>query len=181
RGGWRRRPGQPRRYRVECTWIEAQVAVEIPASATDAFDLYSQLDQHSRWSPWLREVEFDRASGQSRWVLASRGLRVSWKAVNTLNAPPSDIKWESVTGLQNRGHVSFRTPNKRRSSPSLPAADRGAGPFPPGSEVGPSRCAMTLSLSYNVPAIVTAVLKIKAAEMFVKRTLVRDLQRFSVV
>ncbi|KAG5181371.1 hypothetical protein JKP88DRAFT_261182 [Tribonema minus] len=141
---------------VVCKWVDECVVLDIPASAETAYALYSQLDQHPRWSPWLYAVTYDRDQGSSTWALRVLGLRVSWESVNTVEEPPTEISWKSVTGLQNRGRVVF-------------------------SDVAPDRCTMTLTLSYDIPRAIAAVLKLQAAEALVKRTILRDLKRFSTV
>jgi uncharacterized membrane protein len=53
---------------VTCRWIDESVSLEIPASKEEAYGLYSQLDQHTRWSPWLNDVTYDKDQGVSTWV-----------------------------------------------------------------------------------------------------------------
>jgi hypothetical protein len=40
---------------------------------------------------------------------------------------------------------------------------------------------MSLTVSYNMPRAIAAVLRLQVAEALVQRTLLRDLQRFSTV
>lgn len=88
-----------------------QVGIDVPADPAQCYELYSQLEEHPRWSPWLRSVVFvdqvrrslvDQLVGQlgshpsrcrcnnaqvervSEWTLESRGVRVAWKARNTI-------------------------------------------------------------------------------------------------
>ncbi|CAM9614663.1 unnamed protein product, partial [Hapterophycus canaliculatus] len=90
--------GNFRRARAEgvsglrAAWIDEQVvSLEVPAPSQDAYSLYSDLRRQPEWSPWLKSVEaslwrrfHDRESGTSRWVIQSNGIKVSWKAKNTV-------------------------------------------------------------------------------------------------
>eukprot|EP00953_Heterococcus_sp_UTEX-ZZ885_P017724 9917-Heterococcus_DN1.PRE.5 len=127
-----------RRQTISCRWIDESVSLEIPVSKEEAYGLYSQLDQHTRWSPWLNDVTYDKDQGVSTWVLRVLGLRISWESINTVEEPPREIAWESRTGLQNRGRVTF---------------------VDDGSE--PNKCIMDLTLSYNIPRAIAAVLRTK--------------------
>lgn len=35
-----------------------QVGIEVPCDPGKCYELYSQLEEHPRWSPWLRSVVF---------------------------------------------------------------------------------------------------------------------------
>lgn len=39
-------------------WVDTKVAVEVPADPGRCYALYSKLEEHPRWSPWLRSVVF---------------------------------------------------------------------------------------------------------------------------
>lgn len=131
---------------LEMKWAELEVSLTVPAPREEAFELFSSLDQHPRWSPWLHDVQYDREQGKSMWVLRQLGVEVSWEAENTVERPPHEIAWESRTGLSNKGRVVF-------------------------DDVGNGRCAMTLTLSYDLPRAISEVLRIKAIDEFVRSTL----------
>ncbi|CBN73792.1 conserved unknown protein [Ectocarpus siliculosus] len=131
RGGIKRRDSTIRRVRggvsdLRAAWIDEQVSLEVPASTQDAYSLYSDLQRQPEWSPWLKSVQHDRATGTSKWVIQSNGIKVSWNAQNTVEVYGSEVAWESTTGLSNRGRVTF-------------------------DDKGGERCLMTLTLSYNLP------------------------------
>ncbi|CAN0038929.1 unnamed protein product [Ectocarpus sp. 12 AP-2014] len=161
RGGMKRRDSTITRVRggvsdLRAAWIDEQVSLEVPASTQDAYSLYSDLQRQPEWSPWLKSVQHDRATGTSKWVIQSNGIKVSWNAQNTVEVYGSEVAWESTTGLRNRGRVTFD--------------DKGDG-----------RCLMKLTLSYNLPYVIASVLRLEAVERFVKRTILSDLTRFKKV
>jgi uncharacterized membrane protein len=110
-----------------------QVGIEVPADPGRCYELYSQLEEHPRWSPWLRSVVFlDHTERVSEWTLESRGVRVAWKARNTIEEHGKCIQWESITGLPNKGLVTFE-------------------------EKAPGLTTMELTLSYAVPKPIAKV------------------------
>jgi uncharacterized membrane protein len=58
------------------------------ASLHDSYGLYSDLEAHPAWSPWLRRVSMDKATRESEWELQSKGIKVTWKAKNTIEVSP---------------------------------------------------------------------------------------------
>lgn len=136
-------------------WLESKVDIQIPASKDVSFKLYSQLDQHPSWSPWLHSVRYIDST-QTLWQLKSLGLTFSWKANNTIVDPPNTIQWESLDGLPNKGLVYF-IEEKQDSTH------------------------MVLSIKYDLPLTAAAVIeKIggDAYKTFVTDTLLNDLKRF---
>lgn len=142
-----------RRLSITCKWVEESVRLDIPASAEEAYSLYSQLEEHPRWSPWLKGVTFDEEKRTSTWALKVLGFSVSWESINTVEIAAEEIAWESRTGLANRGRVRFE-------------------------DVRPGQCYMTMTLSYDLPKVAAAILKSRAAEAVVQKTLLNDLKRF---
>jgi uncharacterized membrane protein len=62
----------------------------------------------SRWSPWLNSVTYlDESPGLTEWNLSIRGVRFSWRAKSEVLTNPKGIRWESTSGLKNRGVVEF--------------------------------------------------------------------------
>ena len=93
-------------------------------AVSPAYQLYSDLEQMPRWSPWLQKVTFDAQvspgqgcwcgpkqscrvaqSGESAWELNTRGIRLEWEAVNTETVANELITWKSTSGVANRGQV----------------------------------------------------------------------------
>lgn len=144
---------------VEDSWPDASkftsftAAVEVPFPAAVAFDLYSDLEQHVRWSPWLEAVQFERESGMSTWTLKTRGFRFSWQSLTIEDVRPTRLSWRSISGLKNSGLVTF-------------------------APVGEAGTRIELKLSARVPAVFRTLLKAGVVERFVVKTIKKDLIRF---
>jgi uncharacterized membrane protein len=133
------------------------VEIEVPASPADCYALYSQLEEHPRWSPWLRSVQFlDKVGRISEWTLESRGFTVAWKARNTIENPGECISWESMTGLPNKGLVTFE-------------------------ERMPGMTNMALTISYRVPKPIAKLGDVKLVKKYIEATLTSDLTTFKKV
>eukprot|EP00640_Fibrocapsa_japonica_P006948 CAMPEP_0113945032 /NCGR_PEP_ID=MMETSP1339-20121228/38443_1 /TAXON_ID=94617 /ORGANISM="Fibrocapsa japonica" /LENGTH=157 /DNA_ID=CAMNT_0000950423 /DNA_START=163 /DNA_END=636 /DNA_ORIENTATION=- /assembly_acc=CAM_ASM_000762 len=137
-------------------WCENSCSIQVPASALDSYNLYSQLEKHPTWSPWLDSVKMVD-SKESVWTLSSKGVTLSWRAVNTVEEPGKCIQWESITGVPNKGKVTF-TPVKR----------------PEGTEW----CQIELTVSYDIPGVVAKISQAAFVSRFTEETLMGDLKRF---
>ena len=120
-----------------------------------------------RWSPWLRSVTVDAHDPMvSEWCLAARGFQFRWRARNTCVQPPERIAWESLSGLRNRGQVTFR--------PLPPAAED--------AEVNRSddtATEMELLVAFALPEWAARLLRnVDWIGAFVQGTLHADLERF---
>ena len=135
-------------------WLESKVDIQIPASKEHSYKLFSQLDQHPTWSPWLNSVRY-MDSTQTVWTLKSLGLTFNWKANNTIVDPPNTIQWESLDGLPNKGRVDFIEEKQGNTH-------------------------MVLSIQYDLPqAAVTVIESLgDTYKTFVSDTLLGDLKRF---
>ena len=93
--------------------IQVSAAIELPFPKYVAYDAFSDLSRQSSYSPWLKSVEYiegerNSVGSKTRWRLAYLGLRFTWNAISTLQDPKNGIiEWESITGLQNNGRVTF--------------------------------------------------------------------------
>ncbi|CAM9094119.1 unnamed protein product [Heterosigma akashiwo] len=134
-------------------WCDNSVSIDVPASTEDAYELFSQLEEHPIWSPWLKSVDFDEASRESIWKLSTRGVKVQWRAVTTREEPGRALSWKSLTGLENSGLVEFE-------------------------EVTPESCRVTLTVSYNIPSAIARVAKVGFVGNFAEENLKGDLRRF---
>jgi len=144
---------------VEDDWPDASkftsftAAVEVPVPASLAFDLYSDLEQHVRWSPWLEAVQSNRETAMSTWTLKIRGLRFSWQSLTIEDVRPTRLSWRSVSGLKNSGLVTF-------------------------ARIGDATTRVEVKLSARVPAVFRTLLKAGVVERFVVKTMRKDLIRF---
>jgi 2-succinyl-5-enolpyruvyl-6-hydroxy-3-cyclohexene-1-carboxylate synthase len=87
--------------------ITVSVSLPLPFSDSVASSRFTDLPQMSRWSPWLNSVTYLDAAGLTEWNLNIRGVKFSWKAKSEVLDKPKGIKWESISGLKNRGVVEF--------------------------------------------------------------------------
>jgi o-succinylbenzoate synthase len=87
--------------------ITVSVSLPLPFSDSIASSRFTDLPQMSRWSPWLNSVTYLDAAGLTEWNLNIRGVKFSWKAKSEVLDKPKGIKWESISGLKNRGLVEF--------------------------------------------------------------------------
>lgn len=97
--------------------------INLPFSAEEAFEAFSNLERQPSWSSWLKSVTYidDKDDStverrfsncgmelkETKWVMGWKKFRFSWKSkVTTLNRPHR-IDWESTSGLKNMGSVQF--------------------------------------------------------------------------
>ena len=142
-------------------WMNTSVSLNIKSSTAAAFALYSDLNRHPTWSPWLESVQYDKSTGLSKWTLKQFGIRYSWTAQNTVCNPPKQICWESLDGLPNRGEVEF--------SKLISQTSHAEEEFQ-----------MTLTIHYDLPKLAAVVLEKlgSVGERFIENTLLSDLERF---
>jgi uncharacterized membrane protein len=143
-----------RRAAPAMVWVERAASVVVETPATDAYDVYIDLEAMPRWSPWLRRVERDDQDPLlSRWFLGARGLEFSWLARIVENEPGRVIRWVSESGLNNRGRVSF-------------------------DAVQENQTRITLAIEFDVPDAIAAAVRNDFIGRFVEGTLEEDLKRF---
>lgn len=114
-----------RRVTPCATWVKSSATVEGELDQIFAYDMYSDIQEMPNWSPWLQKVRIDPDEGMfSTWVLASRGIEISWKTRFTAKARGESIAWRSESGLKNRGSVRFvpNTPNPANGTNSSASA-----------------------------------------------------------
>lgn len=88
--------------------ITVSVSLPLPFSDGIASSRFTDLPQMSRWSPWLNSVTYlDESPGLTEWNLSIRGVKFSWRAKSEVLANPKGIRWDSISGLKNRGVVEF--------------------------------------------------------------------------
>ena len=140
------------------TWVElgsCSTPVNVPAPI--AYDIISDYPRWPEWSPWLKRVDtFDEdASGAtSRWHLKFQAVDVSWGSKVVECIPGSLARWESTSGVRNSGSLRT-TPHEDASS-----------------------CTLTISLRYEIPALVAKLFSARFVSKLVSRRLEADLGRF---
>jgi uncharacterized membrane protein len=89
--------------------IEVSSRIELPFSATVAYDAYADLPRQATWSSWLDSVVVQETNpNESIWTLRLwSGITYSWTAVMVRNHRPHVIQWKSISGLPNFGSVRF--------------------------------------------------------------------------
>ena len=106
---------------VKGSAIQVSAAIELPFPKSVAYEAFSDLSRQSSYSPWLKSVEYiegerNSVGSKTRWRLAYLGLRFTWNSISTLQDPQNGvIEWESITGLQNNGRVTFQELSNNRS------------------------------------------------------------------
>ncbi|KAL4352670.1 hypothetical protein GQ457_06G030530 [Hibiscus cannabinus] len=136
----------------DCT---AKMEVDVPASV--AYNCYSDREAIPNWMPFISSVKvLEDKPDLSRWSLKynafSRDLEFSWLARNMQPIPNQKIHWRSLEGLPNRGAVRF---------------------YPK----GPSSCLIELTVSYEVPQLLTPVASV--LQPFLENLLKSCLDRFA--
>jgi uncharacterized membrane protein len=93
------------------TGVSASATIELPFSSNIAFDAFKDPIRQPSWSSWLKSVEYiDEIANPdiTKWTIGLLGLKFSWTAKHTLRDRENGIiEWQSATGLQNRGRVTF--------------------------------------------------------------------------
>ena len=88
------------------TELSTTVSIPLPFSAETAHNRFTDLPQQPRWSPWLSSVAYQ--GRESEWKINIRGISLKWRATSELLYEPwLGIRWESVSGVSNRGKVEF--------------------------------------------------------------------------
>ena len=94
--------------------IVVQTSLEVPFSATVAFDVFSDLPRQADFSPWLRSVEYVNPPGEgganmgeTKWTMAFMGLNFTWNSIASRLERPHILEWKSTSGLKNFGRVDF--------------------------------------------------------------------------
>lgn len=133
-------------------WLEHSVQVEVAVPIDVAWSLWADLEQMPKWMKWIDSVKvLDENPELSVWKLASTGFEFSWRSriVELINH--QIIRWESVSGLPNRGAIRFY--------------DRGDSSI------------VRLSVSYDVPPVLALMDNLFLGRV-VESTIQEDLNRF---
>ncbi|XP_058083223.1 uncharacterized protein LOC131231144 isoform X2 [Magnolia sinica] len=140
-------------------WQDCVAKIEVDVPCKVAYDCYSDREAIPRWMPFISSVKIVEGKPDlSRWSLKyeafGRDLEFSWLARNMQPIPNQKIHWRSLEGVPNKGAVRF---------------------YPK----GPSLCLIELTVSYEVPQILTPVAS--ALKPFLESLLLGGLERFATV
>ncbi|CAH2039123.1 unnamed protein product [Thlaspi arvense] len=154
----------PKRLSVSMEWQDCSVKMEVDVPVSVAYNFYLDRESFPKWMPFISSVEVLKDKPDlSRWSLKynafGQDIKYSWLARNLqarkyIPTPNQKIHWRSLEGLPNKGSVRF---------------------FPK----GPSSCIVELTVSYEVPALLTPVAS--ALRPFLERLLRGGLERFAAL
>ncbi|XP_019441271.1 PREDICTED: uncharacterized protein LOC109346261 isoform X2 [Lupinus angustifolius] len=146
-----------KRFSPVMEWQDCTVKMEVDVPVSVAYNCYLDREAIPNWMPFISTVKIlpDKPD-LSRWSLKykafGRDIEFSWLARNMQPIPNQKIHWRSLEGLPNKGAVRF---------------------FPK----GPSTCLVELTVSYEVPQLLTPVAS--ALKPFLEGLLERGLERFA--
>ncbi|XP_010480996.1 PREDICTED: uncharacterized protein LOC104759810 [Camelina sativa] len=148
-----------RRLSVSMEWQDCSVKMEVDVPVSVAYNFYLDRESFPKWMPFISSVEVLKDKPDlSRWSLKynafGQDIKYSWLARNLQPTLNQKIHWRSLEGLPNKGSVRF---------------------FPK----GPSSCIVELTVSYEVPALLTPVAS--ALRPFLERLLRGGLERFATM
>lgn len=152
-------PRRPLFSPVVMEWQDSKAEIEVDIPCSVAYTCYLDREVIPQWMPFISSVQVLKDKPDlSRWSLKyevfGRNVEFSWLARNMQPIPNRKIHWRSLEGLPNKGAVRF---------------------FPK----GPSSCKIELTVSYEVPEILTPVAS--ALKPFLEGLLLNGLQRFVTV
>ncbi|KAL0800622.1 hypothetical protein Bca101_055797 [Brassica carinata] len=148
-----------KRLSVSMEWQDCTVKMEVDIPVSVAYNFYLDRESFPKWMPFISSVEVLKDKPElSRWSLKysafGQDIKYSWLARNLQPTPNQKIHWRSLEGLPNKGSVRF---------------------FPK----GPSSCFVELTVSYEVPALLTPVAS--ALRPFLETLLRGGLERFATL
>ncbi|ESQ36687.1 hypothetical protein EUTSA_v10008722mg [Eutrema salsugineum] len=148
-----------KRFSVSMEWQDCTVKKEVDVPVSVAYDFYLDRESFPKWMPFISSVEVLKDKPDlSRWSLKynafGQDIKYSWLARNLQPTPNQKIHWRSLEGLPNKGSVRF---------------------FPK----GPSSCIVELTVSYEVPALLTPVASV--LRPFLESLLRGGLERFATL
>jgi uncharacterized membrane protein len=160
--------------------MESTVQHTLSAPIRHAFSLYSDLNEHPTWSPWLTDVDYDVNSGLSVWKLQKLGLTYTWRANNTRVEAPFIIQWESLNGVPNKGKVEFVAVGGACGNLDVSTPIDTSGVDGIDTDASVERTLMTMTVSYELPEAAALLLRGlgSVATNFINSILARDLARF---
>ncbi|MFN2460330.1 MAG: SRPBCC family protein [Candidatus Velthaea sp.] len=132
---------------------EHRAAVRVNAPVQQVYALFSHFNDYPKFMSYVKEVTY-LDDQRSHWVVDVAGTH-EWDAVNEDWIPERQIGWRSISGVNNRGHVTF-------------------------DEVGANLTEVSVAISYEPPAGLLGKLgeALGAGGHFEQR-LQRDLEHFA--
>jgi len=129
-------------------------SLPLPFNADVACARFTDLPQAPRWSPWLASVAYTDDGKETEWTLRVRGVSFRWRAKSVLvNNPNKGIRWESTSGVKNKGIVEFiPTPIKSNSNGS---------------------CLMKVQMAFVVPRLLSSLFRGTIVEDFLRNKIIK--------
>ena len=129
-------------------------SLPLPFSAEIACARFTDLPQQPRWSPWLASVAYMDNGKETEWTLRVRGVSFRWRARSDLiNSPYRGIRWESTSGLKNKGVVQF-----------IPS---------PGDQSGSGSCSINVQMAFVTPRLLGSLFRGAIVEEFLRNKIMK--------
>ncbi|OEU15082.1 hypothetical protein FRACYDRAFT_163832, partial [Fragilariopsis cylindrus CCMP1102] len=115
---------------------------------------FTDLPQQPRWSPWLASVAYTDNGKETEWTLRVRGVNFRWRAESELvDSPYKGIRWESTSGVKNKGIVEFvPTPGDKNSNGS---------------------CSMKVRMAFVAPRLLSSLFRGTVVEDFLRNKIMK--------
>lgn len=139
--------------------VNVTVSVTIEAPVDHCYTLFSDLSLMSNWSSTLQSVRRDESdSTLSAWKFSWNAISLSWRAKDIPDDPNDQdpvVRWRAISGLPHTGSVTF-TPSTNN----------------------PEYTILTMSIDYDIAALVAVVMQSGFVSSFVESAIKSDLSRF---
>lgn len=134
-------------------WLEHSGQIEVDAPMDLVWNLWSDLEQMTRWMKWIDSVKISEDNPDiSLWKLRSGTFEFTWKTRIIKVITHQIIQCESVDGLPNRATVRFY--DRKNSS------------------------IIKLTIAYAIPGVLGKIMDNLILGRIVESTLQADLERF---
>ena len=129
-------------------------SLPLPFNADIACARFTDLPQQPRWSPWLASVAYTDNGKETEWTLRVRGVNFRWRAESELvDSPYKGIRWESTSGVKNKGIVEFvPTPGDKNSNGS---------------------CSMKVRMAFVAPRLLSSLFRGTVVEDFLRNKIMK--------
>ncbi|MGK3735058.1 MAG: 2-succinyl-5-enolpyruvyl-6-hydroxy-3-cyclohexene-1-carboxylate synthase [Bacillariaceae sp.] len=129
-------------------------SLPLPFNADIACARFTDLPQQPRWSPWLASVAYTDNGKETEWTLRVRGVSFRWRAESELvDSPYKGIRWESTSGVKNKGIVEFvPTPGNKNSNGS---------------------CSMKVRMAFVAPRLLSSLFRGTVVEDFLRNKIMK--------
>ena len=129
-------------------------SLPLPFSADIACARFTDLPQQPRWSPWLASVAYMDSGKETEWTLRVRGVSFRWRAKSELvNSPYMGIRWESTSGVKNKGVVQF-----------IPTS---------GDQTGSGSCSINVRMAFVTPRLLSSLFRGTIVEDFLRNKIMK--------